>query len=61
VVWTAPHGLPGAPTGDRHTGNAPDGRLFISFRHDLESATKGDFAWVGTTATSLEEEGQYVG
>jgi len=50
-TWTPPRELPGALTGDRHTGKyAPDGRLFISFRDTtLESPTKGDWvAWVGT-------------
>jgi hypothetical protein len=49
-TWTAPRELPGALTGDRHTGKyAPDGRLFLSFRDTtLESPTKGDWvAWVG--------------
>ncbi|MBE0545369.1 MAG: exo-alpha-sialidase [Verrucomicrobia bacterium] len=49
-TWSAPRELPGALTGDRHTGKyAPDGRLFISFRDTtLESPTKGDWVgWVG--------------
>jgi hypothetical protein len=62
-TWTAPHELPGALTGDRHTGKyAPDGRLFISFRDTtLESATKGDWvAWVGTYGDIAGgREGQY--
>lgn len=50
-TWSEPRELPGALTGDRHTGvYAPDGRLFISFRDTAhESPTKGDWvAWVGT-------------
>ncbi|MBS1226640.1 MAG: putative retaining sialidase, partial [Candidatus Aminicenantes bacterium] len=50
-TWSAPRELPGALTGDRHTGRyAPDGRLFVSFRDMThESPTKGDWvAWVGT-------------
>jgi len=50
-TWSAPLELPGALTGDRHTGKyAKDGRLFISFRDTtLESPTKGDWVgWVGT-------------
>ena len=32
-TWTEPRELPGALTGDRHTGKyAPDGRLIIAFR-----------------------------
>ncbi len=61
--WTAPRELPGALTGDRHTGKyAPDGRLLVSFRdmtHD--SPTKGDWiAWVGTFDDIVKgREGQY--
>jgi len=62
-TWTAPRELPGALTGDRHTGRyAPDGRLFISFRDTtLESPTKGDWvAWVGTYDDIVKgREGQY--
>ncbi len=62
-TWTAPRELPGALTGDRHTGkNAPDGRLFISFRDTtLESPTKGDWVgWVGTYDDIVKgREGQY--
>ncbi|HAK93668.1 MAG TPA: glycosyl hydrolase [Planctomycetes bacterium] len=50
ATWSAPRELPGALTGDRHTGRyAPDGRLFISFRDTArESPTQGDWvAWVG--------------
>ena len=50
-TWTAPRELPGALTGDRHTGQyAPDGRLLVSFRDMAhESPTRGDWvAWVGT-------------
>ena len=62
-TWTAPRELPGALTGDRHTGAyAPDGRLFLSFRDTtLESPTRGDWVgWVGTYADLVEgREGQY--
>ena len=61
--WTDPKPLPGALTGDRHTGQyLPDGRLFISFRDTtLESPTKGDWvAWVGTwDDIASGKEGQY--
>ncbi len=61
--WSQPRELPGALTGDRHTGvYAPDGRLFISFRDTtLESPTKGDWiAWVGTYDDIVKgREGQY--
>jgi hypothetical protein len=62
-TWSQPQELPGALTGDRHTGKyAPDGRLFISFRDTcLESPTQGDWVgWVGTYRDILEgREGQY--
>jgi len=62
-TWSAPRPLPGALTGDRHTGKyAPDGRLFISFRDTtLESSTKGDWvAWVGRYEDIVQQrEGQY--
>lgn len=62
-TWTSPRELPGALTGDRHTGvYAPDGRLFISFRDTtLDSPTKGDWvAWVGTYEDIAEgREGEY--
>ena len=63
VTWSRPRELPGALTGDRHTGKyGPDGRLFISFRDTCHrSPTQGDWAgWVGTFA-DLEQgrEGQY--
>ena len=62
-TWTKPREVPGALTGDRHTGKyAPDGRLFISFRDQThESPTKGDWvAWVGTYADITSgREGQY--
>jgi hypothetical protein len=62
-TWTEPVELPGALTGDRHTGRyTPDGRLFITFRDMThESATKGDFvAWVGTYDDIAKgREGQY--
>ena len=50
-TWSRPRELPGALTGDRHTGcYAPDGRLFVSFRDMAAgSPTWGDWAgWVGT-------------
>jgi len=63
TTWTPPRELPGALTGDRHTGKyAPDGRLFISFRDTtLESPTQGDWVgWVGTYEDIVEgREGQY--
>ena len=62
-TWTQPRQLPGALTGDRHTGKyAPDGRLFISFRDTThESRTKGDWVgWVGTYEDIVQGwEGQY--
>jgi hypothetical protein len=62
-TWTAPRELPGALTGDRHTGKyAPDGRLLISFRDMThESTTHGDWvAWVGTFDDIVKgREGQY--
>ena len=62
-TWTAPRELPGALTGDRHTGTyAPDGRLFIAFRDTTrQSPTQGDWvAWVGTYEDIVEgREGQY--
>jgi hypothetical protein len=62
-TWTQPRELPGALTGDRHTGKyAPDGRLFISFRDMThESPTKGDWVgWVGTYDDIVKgREGQY--
>ena len=62
-TWTKPRELPGALTGDRHTGRyARDGRLFISFRDMAhESKTKGDWvAWVGTYDDIVKNrEGQY--
>jgi len=62
-TWTEPRELPGALTGDRHTGKyAPDGRLLISFRDTcLDSPTKGDWvAWVGTYEDIAGgREGQY--
>lgn len=62
-TWTEPRELPGALTGDRHTGKyAPDGRLFFTFRdrtHD--SSTWGDWVgWVGTYEDIVNgREGQY--
>jgi len=62
-TWTRPRELPGALTGDRHTGRyAPDGRLFISFRDTThESPTKGDWVgWVGKYEDIAKgREGQY--
>jgi hypothetical protein len=62
-TWSQPRELPGALTGDRHTGKyAPDGRLFISFRDTtLESPTSGDWvAWVGTYDDLVQgRQGQY--
>jgi sucrose-6-phosphate hydrolase SacC (GH32 family) len=62
-MWTEPRELPGALTGDRHTGRyAPDGRLFVTFRDTtLESPTKGDWVgWVGTYEDIVQgREGQY--
>jgi glycerophosphoryl diester phosphodiesterase len=62
-TWSKPRELPGALTGDRHTGKyAQDGRLFISFRDTThESPTKGDWVgWVGTYEDLLHgREGQY--
>jgi hypothetical protein len=63
ATWSEPRQLPGALTGDRHTGKyAPDGRLFLSFRDTtLESPTRGDWiGWVGTYEDILAgREGQY--
>ena len=62
-TWSQPVELPGALTGDRHTGKyAPDGRLFISFRDTThESPTKGDWvAWIGRYKDIVNlREGQY--
>jgi hypothetical protein len=62
-TWSGPRELPGALTGDRHTGKyAPDGRLLVSFRDMThESPTRGDWvAWVGTFDDIVEgREGQY--
>ncbi len=62
-TWSVPRELPGALTGDRHTGKyAPDGRLLVSFRDMThESPTRGDWvAWVGTFDDIVEgREGQY--
>ena len=63
LTWSDPKELPGALTGDRHTGKyAPDGRLFISFRDTaLDTPTRGDWvAWVGTYEDIKKgNEGQY--
>jgi hypothetical protein len=62
-TWTAPRELPGALTGDRHTGKyAPDGRLLVSFRDmTRDSPTRGDWvAWVGSFDDIVKgREGQY--
>ena len=62
-TWMPPRELPGALTGDRHTGKyAPDGRLFISFRDTtLESPTRGDWVgWMGRYEDIVAgREGQY--
>ena len=62
-TWSEPRELPGALTGDRHTGKyGPDGRLLISFRDMThESPTRGDWAaWVGTFDDIVRgREGQY--
>lgn len=62
-TWTPPAELPGALTGDRHTGRyLPDGRLFISFRDMThESPTRGDWVgWVGRYEDlAAGREGQY--
>jgi hypothetical protein len=62
-TWSKPVELPGALTGDRHTGKyAPDGRLFITFRDTThESPTKGDWVgWVGMYDDIVNgREGQY--
>lgn len=62
-TWSAPRELPGALTGDRHTGvYTSDGRLFISFRDTTRvSSTQGDWvAWVGTWDDIVHgREGQY--
>lgn len=62
-TWSKPRELPGALTGDRHTGKyGPDGRLFISFRDTtLKSSTAGDWVgWVGTYDDIVKgNEGQY--
>ncbi|MFV0444819.1 MAG: sialidase family protein [Planctomycetaceae bacterium] len=62
-TWSEPRELPGALTGDRHTGKyLPDGRLFLSFRDTThDSPTKGDWvAWVGTYDDIRQgREGQY--
>jgi len=65
-TWTEPRELPGALSGDRHTGRyGPDGRLFISFRDnppaDVDTPTEGDWVgWIGTYEDLLQgHEGQY--
>ena len=62
-TWSSPRELPGALTGDRHTGKyTPDGRLVISFRDTTrESPTQGDWiAWVGRYEDLIAgRQGQY--
>jgi hypothetical protein len=65
-TFTDPRELPGALTGDRHTGvYITDGRLFISFRDITpaawDSPTEGDWVgWVGTYDDIVNgNEGQY--
>lgn len=62
-AWSAPRELPGALTGDRHTGKySKEGRLFLSFRDTaIESPTQGDWVgWVGTYDDIVQgREGQY--
>lgn len=65
-TFTPPRELPGALTGDRHTGvNTKDGRLFISFRDNTprawDSPTEGDWVgWVGRYEDIVHQrEGQY--
>lgn len=62
-IWTEPRELPGALTGDRHTGRyTRDGRLFISFRDTTHSSpTRGDWVgWLGTYDDIVHgREGQY--
>lgn len=65
-TFTAPRELPGALTGDRHTGvYTEDGRLFLSFRditpRNWDSPTEGDWVgWVGTYDDILRgKQGQY--
>jgi hypothetical protein len=62
-TWSDPEELPGALTGDRHTGRyAPDGRIVFVFRDRThESPTPGDFVgWVGTyDDIATGREGEY--
>lgn len=62
-TWSEPRELPGALTGDRHTGKyGPDGRLFVSFRDMAhESPTRGDWVgWVGKYEDIVQgREGEY--
>lgn len=64
--FTQPRELPGALTGDRHTGlYTEDGRLFLSFRditpRAWDSPTEGDWVgWVGRYEDIVNgKEGQY--
>jgi len=61
--WTEPRELPGALTGDRHTGRYTlDGRLFLTFRDTtLDSPTRGDWVgWLGAYEDIVHgREGQY--
>ncbi|MFN3166204.1 MAG: sialidase family protein [Phycisphaeraceae bacterium] len=65
-TFTEPRELPGALTGDRHTGvYTRDGRLFLSFRDITpkawDSPTEGDWVgWVGTYDDIVRgRQGQY--
>ncbi len=62
-TWSEPVQLPGALTGDRHTGRyGPDGRLFVSFRDTThQSPTAGDWVgWVGRFDDIVNgREGEY--
>lgn len=65
-TFTEPRELPGALTGDRHTGvYTADGRLFLSFRdispRAWDSPTEGDWVgWVGTYDDIVNgTEGEY--
>jgi hypothetical protein len=65
-TWSALKEMPGALTGDRHTGRyGPDGRLFISFRDRgikyPKTPTWGDWVgWIGTYDDIINgREGQY--
>lgn len=63
ATWSEPRELPGALTGDRHTGRYTlDGRLFITFRDTTHvTPTRGDWVgWLGTYEDIVQgREGQY--